>query len=55
MELNPEFVVNSLANQITELTIKSAQKDAIIAQLNDEIAQLKKEVIKDMDEEENAE
>lgn len=55
MEINAEYMVNSLANQITELTIKNAQKDALIAQLNDEIAQLKKEVIKDMDEEENAE
>lgn len=48
-------MVNSLANQITELTIKNAQKDAMIAQLNDEIEQLKKEMIKDMDGEENAE
>jgi len=55
MEINPEYMVNSLANQITELTIKNAQKDALIAQLNDEIEQLKKEVIKDMDGEENAE
>ena len=55
MEINAEYMVNSLANQITELTIKNAQKDAIIAQLNDEITSLKKEVIKDLDEEENTE
>ena len=50
MEINPEYMVNSLANQITELTIKNAQKDALIAQLNDEITKLKKEVIDEMDE-----
>ena len=55
MEINPEYMVNSLANQITELTIKNAQKDALIAQLDEEIASLKKEMIKDMDGEENAE
>ena len=55
MEINPEYMINSLANQITELTIKNAQKDALIAQLNDDIEQLKKEMIKDMDGEENAE
>ena len=49
MEINPEYMVNSLANQITELTIKAAKKDAIIAQLNDEIDRLKKEQIKEMD------
>ena len=54
-EINAEYMVNSLANQITELTIKNAQKDALIAQLDEEIVQLKKEVIKDMDGEENAE
>ena len=43
-------MVNSLANQITELTIKNSQKDAMIAQLNEEIAQLRKEVIDEMDE-----
>ena len=50
MEINPEYMVNSLANQITELTIKNAQKDAMITQLSNEIEQLKKEMIKDMDE-----
>jgi len=50
MEINPEYMVNSLANQITELTIKNAQKDAMIAQLNEEITSLKKEVIDEMDE-----
>ena len=50
MEITPEYMVNSLANQITALTIKNAQKEALIAQLNEEIAQLKKEVIDEMDE-----
>jgi len=50
MEINPEYMVNSLANQITELTIKNAQKDALIAQQNEEISRLKKEVIDEMDE-----
>ena len=50
MEINPEYMVNSLANQITELSIKNAQKDAIIAQQSEEIARLKKEVIDEMDD-----
>ena len=50
MEINAEYMVNSLANQITELTIKNAQKDALIAQLNEENERLKKEVIDEMDE-----
>ena len=54
-EINPEYMVNSLANQITDLTIKNAQKDALIAQLDEEIASLKKEIIGDMDEDDNAE
>ena len=54
-EINAEYMVNSLANQITELTIKNAQKDALIAQLDEEIASLKKEIIGDMDEDDNAE
>ena len=55
MEINAEYMVNSLANQITDLTIKNAQKDALIAQLDEEITSLKKEIIGDMDEDDNAE
>jgi len=49
MEINPEYMVNSLVNQVAELSLKNAQKDAMITQLNEELDSLRKEQIKEMD------
>ena len=54
-QLNKDYVNQSLVNQIANLSLQIAQRDAIITDQQIELDQLRKEIIGDMDGEENAE
>lgn len=51
MEVNKDYVNQSLINQIANLSLQIAQRDALITEQHKEIDQLRKEHIKQMDEE----
>jgi len=42
-QINPEHVVNSLANRIGNLNVELAQKDAVIIEQNQRIVELEKD------------
>lgn len=42
-QINPEHVINSLSAQIADISKKSAQKDAVIIELNQQVMELKKD------------
>lgn len=42
-QLNPEHVINSLANRLTNAQVESAEKDAVIIALSQENEELKKD------------
>lgn len=43
-QINPEHIINSLASQISNVSIQSAQKDAVIVELNQQIEDLQSDV-----------
>ena len=43
-QLNPDHIINSMANRIGNLTIEIAQKDAVIIEQNQQIEDLKKDI-----------
>lgn len=50
MEINPKYVINSLVSQIAQSAKAIAERDAAIAQLNEEVEVLREQVIGKMDE-----
>lgn len=43
-QLNPEHVINSLANRLTNAQIELAEKDAAIIEMSNKIKELEKDV-----------
>lgn len=50
MRANSEYVINSLVNQNANMALMIAERDAVLAELKTELEELRKEQIKEMDE-----
>ncbi len=42
-QINPEYVINSLANRLTDAQIELAEKDAALIEMNNKVKELEKD------------